>query len=256
MLFDAVGQGQHQRADDVASPEFGPPDRVSDWKRYVARVMQALQGKAHCYEVWNEPDAGYLATGSPIERSDATSAAAPGPYQDNNEYWLGDRYVPLAMAAREVADGIDKDLCIIGPSWNHDYHGTRGDLCFGRGLAPYLQQYSFHAYTNMPHSYAAWEHWTQTYFSHVDKVFAKHKVDMPIAVTEWGIQTFDKPAPADGFAARRDGQAFLVKSAVLSPRPGPGEHGRAASAWLQRSVVPRQPTRGRHAGLHAVVRHV
>jgi hypothetical protein len=36
---------------------------------------------------------------------------------------------------------------------------------------------------------------------------------MPIAITEWGIQTFDQPAAADGFASRRDGQAFLVKSA-------------------------------------------
>ena len=194
---------------------FGPPDRVEDWKRYVRTVMQELKGLARYYEVWNEPDAGYLAMGVPAERLSVQDAAAIKPvYRDNDDYWLGDRYVPLVMATREVADEIDKDIAVIGGSWNHDYHGRRGDLCFSRGMHRSIQQYSFHNYAGGFQSYPLWEYWTNgKYMVFADAAFKKFGISMPIAITEWNVPSYDTPDKAKGFCSRRDGQIFLVKSA-------------------------------------------
>jgi Fibronectin type III domain len=197
------------------NPAFGPPDSISDWKEYVRTVMTALKGQVRYYEIWNEPDAGYLATGAPIERTGAAVAeSASGIFQKNDAYWLGNRYVPLVMAAREVADEVGGDhIDLLGPSWNHDYHGTRGELCFDHGLADYLQLYSFHNYVGDPHSYAFWESMTNDqYMVNADALFKKFNAPFPIAVTEWGVRTFDQPAAGGGFHSRRDGQIFIVKS--------------------------------------------
>jgi hypothetical protein len=197
-------------------PAFGPPDSVDLWKDYVRLVMTALKGQARYYEIWNEPDAGYLATGSASERSAATTQTPiQNIYWKNDDYWLGDRYVPLVTAAREVADEVDGDhIDLLGPSWNHDYSAIRGYICFARGLQRYLQMYSFHNYVGDPHSYALWEEMTNNqYFSSADALFKKYDAEMPIAVTEWGVRTYDDvPATMTGFHTRRDGQIFLVKS--------------------------------------------
>jgi len=194
-------------------PAFGPPDRLADWQVYVRKVMEMLKGQVHYYEIWNEPDAGYLAMGQPVERTDLAPAREPNRlYQNNDEYWLGDRYVPLVMTAREVADAIDPSISVLAPSWNHDYHGTRGELCFNRGLDRYLQQYSIHTYVGDPHSFELWKDWTDRYLTNAGALFTKHHVAFPIAVTEWGVRSYDD-GTHPGFTSRRDAQLFLLKSA-------------------------------------------
>lgn len=193
---------------------FGPPDRLEDWDRYVRKVMTSMKGTARYYEAWNEPDAGYLASGVPAEAAGAKATIPRSElYHRNNDYWLGDRYVPLAMAVRQAADTIDPTVSVLGPSWNHDYHATRGEICFSRGLHRYLQSYSFHNYVSAPHSYEAWEAATHgKYMSTSDALLTKYNAKMPIAVTEWGIQSYENPKAEAGFASRADAQTFLVKS--------------------------------------------
>jgi hypothetical protein len=177
--------------------------------------MTALKGQVRYYEIWNEPDAGYLATGAAIERAGVQSAGpAKDLYKNNDDYWLGDRYVPLVIAAREVADEVDGDrIDILGPSWNHDYYGNRGKLCFDRGMYRYLQLYSIHNYVGDPHSYVFWEELTNgLYMKTTEDLFKTFNAPLPIAVTEWGVRTYDQPAPGNGFRSRRDGQIFLIKS--------------------------------------------
>ena len=194
-------------------PAFGPPDELADWQNYVRLVMTNLKGLAHFYEVWNEPDAGYLADGKPVEQDTAKAASTGTIFQHNDPYWLGDRYVPLVTAARQVADEVDPNISLLAGSWNHDYHGTRAELTFGRGMQHALQQYSIHNYVGAPHSYALWENWTNLSLTTADRVFQKYRAPLPIAVTEWGIQTYDQRPEKSGFSSRHDGQLFLVKSA-------------------------------------------
>lgn len=195
---------------------FGPPDAVQDWKNYVKLVMQTLKGKAVYYEVWNEPDAGYLADGKPVERQVDGVQPTKSVFINNDEYWLGDRYMPLVIATREVADEVDPGIKILGGSWNHDYHATRGTICFNRGMKNYIQQYCFHNYAGSPQSYARWEYWTDNrYFTYVDKLLAKNDARMPIVISEYGLETYDegKRPQNSGFSSRRDGQLFAIKSA-------------------------------------------
>jgi hypothetical protein len=191
-------------------PEFGPPDHLADWKNYVRMVMEALRGKARLYEIWNEPDAGYLATGDFVERPHLPPPIGRPPFQDNHGYWLGDRYVPLVRAAREVADEIDPRIALLNGGWNRDYHGWRAEMVFQRGLARYIQQYAIHNYAGAPFHFDHWHHMTHDrYFTHIDRVFAQFDLDMPIAVTEWGTEISET---ADGTVTESDRQQFLLKS--------------------------------------------
>lgn len=191
-------------------PEFGPPDHLADWKNYVRMVMEALRGKARLYEIWNEPDAGYLATGNFIERPNLPPPIGRPPFQDNHEYWLGDRYVPLVRAAREVADEVDPQIALLNGGWNRDYHGWRAELCFQHGLHRYIQQYAIHNYAGAPFHFDHWHHMTHDrYFTNIDRVFEQFNLNMPIAVTEWGTELSET---ADGAVTESDRQQFLLKS--------------------------------------------
>ncbi len=191
-------------------PEFGPPDDLADWKEYVRTVMESLRGKALLYEIWNEPDAGYLATGSFVERPNLPPPIGRPPFQDNDAYWLGDRYVPLVRAAREVADEIDPQIALLNGGWNRDYHGWRAELCFQRGLHRYIQQYAIHNYAGEPFHFDHWHHMTHDrYVAHIDHVFDQFELNMPLAITEWGTEI---SPDSDGLVTESDRQQFLLKS--------------------------------------------
>ncbi len=195
-------------------PSFGPPDRLDDWEFYVRTVVQALQGSARYYEIWNEPDAGYLGTGSYVERPGLPPPIAREPFKDNWNYWLGDRYAPMIASVRKVMDELQPQAILLNGGWNRDYTGQRGDLIFQRGVAPFLDAYAFHTYCATPMSFAAWYQAIDGGFRrNIDRIFAKHHVSMPLAVTEWGWPAWAQPDPAKGFVSFRDAQIFYVKSA-------------------------------------------
>jgi hypothetical protein len=196
---------------------FGPPDRLADWQAYVKTVATALKGKARFYEAWNEPDAGYLASGQWVERPDVVGAVAKKSiYRDNTEYWLGDRYVPMVSAARAAIDAVDPEAELWAGSWNRDYNGDRGRICFDRGMFRYFQQYSFHNYVGGAHSFARWEQFAANkFFANADqRAFRPHEVRPPIAITEWGMSSYDQPPATAGWVSRHDAQLFLLKSTL------------------------------------------
>jgi hypothetical protein len=195
------------------NPAFGPPDRLEDWNRYVRTVVTALRGKVKYYEVWNEPDAGYLATGNYIERPNLPAPIGRAPFKDNWSYWLGDRFVPMIAEVRKVLNELEPGALVMNGGWNRDYTGQRGDLLLDRGVAPSLDIYAFHCYSAAPMSFARWHEAIDGGFrKNIDRIFQKHHVDLPLAVTEWGWPTWSDPQPGKGFVSFEDGQKFLVKS--------------------------------------------
>jgi hypothetical protein len=194
-------------------PGFGPPDRLDDWEFYVRTVVTALRGSARYYEVWNEPDAGYLASGSYIERPDLPAPIGRPPFKDNWRYWLGDRFVPMIARVRAVMDELDPDAMVMNGGWNRDYSSQRGDLLFERGAAPSLDIYAFHTYSAEPLSFSRWYGAIDGGFHRsIDRLFNKYKVRMPLAITEWGWPAWSAPQAGKGFVTFEDAQKFYVKS--------------------------------------------
>ena len=195
------------------NPSFGPPDRLEDWDSYLRTVVTALHGSAKYYEIWNEPDAGYLATGSYVERPNLPAPIGRPPFKDNWHYWLGDRFVPMISHVREVMDELQPDAVLMNGGWNRDYNGQRGDLLFERGAAPDLDVYAFHCYSAQPLSFSRWYGAIDGGFrKNIDRIFDKHHVQMPLAVTEWGWPAWSGPQPGKGFVTFGDAQKFFVKS--------------------------------------------
>ena len=192
---------------------FGPPDRLDDWEYYLPTIVTALHGSARYYEIWDEPDAGLLATGRYVERPNLPPPIGRPPFKDNWNYWLGDRYVPMISRVREVMDELQPDAVLMNGGWNRDYAGSRGDLLFERGIAPDLDVYAFHCYSGQPLSFSRWYDAIDGGFrKNIDRIFDKHHVRMPLAVTEWGWPAWGDPQPGKGFVSFEDSQKYFVKS--------------------------------------------
>lgn len=195
-------------------PSFGPPDKLEDWEYYVRAIVSALKDSGvHYYEIWNEPDAGYLSTGRYVERPGLPAPVGREPFKDNWPYWLGDRYAPMIGRVRKVMDELQPDAVLLNGGWNRDYTGQRGDLLFERGMAPYFDIYTFHTYCGDPMSFAKWYDSIDGGFrKNIDRIFRKHDVTMPLAITEWGWPAWAEPKPEKGFVSLTDAQMFLLKS--------------------------------------------
>ncbi len=194
-------------------PAFGPPDRLEDWDFYLRTVVTAFRGSTRYYEIWNEPDAGYLATGSYIERPDMPAPIGRPPFRDNWTYWLGDRYVPMISQVRKVMKDLQPDALVMNGGWNRDYNGQRGDLLFERAAAPDLDLYAFHCYAGEPLSFSRWYDAIDGGFRrNIDRIFKKHGAQMPLAITEWGWPAWAAPQAGKGFVSFGDAQKFFIKS--------------------------------------------
>lgn len=194
-------------------PAFGPPDRLEDWESYLRTIVKALRGYAKYYEIWNEPDAGYLATGNYVERPNLPPPIGRAPFKDNWSYWLGDRFVPMIASVRKVMNELQPDAVVMNGGWNRDYTGQRGDLMLERGVGPDLDVYAFHTYAATPLSYARWFQAIDGGFrANIDRIFKKHGVNMPLAVTEWGYPAWTQANPEKGFVTYDDARKFFVKS--------------------------------------------
>jgi len=200
-------------------PAFGPPDHVADWKEYCRGIMTALADAPQWYEIWNEPDAGYLA--SPLGPGGKQRWAPEGwqpvvdpEFQKNTRYWIQDRYAPMVLAAREVAEEIGADARIMAAGWNHDYHGSRGEMLMQLGVDRAIDAYSFHCYVGKPLSFEGWRRWFDTYLQHIDRIFTASSVDLPLVMTEYGIENFG-PAPGD-LVSPQDRAVQIAKATLLA----------------------------------------
>ena len=192
---------------------FGPPDRLADWELYVRTVVSALHGEARYYEIWNEPDAGYLATGSFVERPNLPPPIGRPPFKNNWDYWIGDRYVPMISTVRKVMDELQPNAILMNGGWNRDYSGERGDVLLERGAAPDLDLYAYHVYSHSPISFSRWYKEVDGGFrQNIDRIFAKNHVQLPLAVTEWGWPAWSSAPAGKGFATFEDSRLFYVKS--------------------------------------------
>jgi predicted alpha-1,2-mannosidase len=103
-----------------------PPAHIEEWKEYVSRCAQALSPYITTWEVWNEPDGGFL-------------QLKPGQKK-------ADVYIALLKAAREVFDSIGKPVTLMGPALA-SINSPLGWEVLQRGGGKWLDAFSFHFYS-------------------------------------------------------------------------------------------------------------
>ena len=116
-----------------------PPLHIEDWKEYVSRCVHAFSPYISTWEVWNEPDGGYLQVKSGKKKADV--------------------YVALLKAAREVLDSMSatgnsekqtgnsgKPVTLLGPALA-GINAPLGWEMLQQNGGSYMDAFSFHFYS-------------------------------------------------------------------------------------------------------------
>ncbi|MFA6961753.1 MAG: hypothetical protein WC205_13445 [Opitutaceae bacterium] len=102
-----------------------PPKDIDAWKEYVTRCFTAFAPYIDVWEVWNEPDGGYLQVRPELTKSTV--------------------YLNLLKAAREALDATGKPAVLIGPALS-EISSPLGWEVLDQGGGQWLDAASFHFY--------------------------------------------------------------------------------------------------------------
>lgn len=103
-----------------------PPRKISEWKEYVARCVTAFGPYIKTWEVWNEPDGGYLQVKPELKKNEV--------------------YATLLRAAREVLDSLKDPATLIGPAVAN-INAPLGWELLEQGTGLWMDAFSFHFYS-------------------------------------------------------------------------------------------------------------
>ena len=123
------------------SPAVFGEKAVAGWIRYCQAMARHFQGRVSHYEVWNEPNAGFLQKPG----SEASGKVAAEPPEE---------YVKLVKITADAVRAVLKDARIIGGSisgcslCNEYINGL-----FDAGLAEHIDIFSYHPYEEIPELY-------------------------------------------------------------------------------------------------------
>ncbi|MDR2675277.1 MAG: hypothetical protein LBC18_10570 [Opitutaceae bacterium] len=102
-----------------------PPSDIGAWKDYVTRAFAAFSPCISAWELWNEPDGGYLQVKPGVKK--------------------GDVIMTLLDATREALDATGKPFVLIGPAFASPSPPLAWEL-LERGAGAKLDALSFHYY--------------------------------------------------------------------------------------------------------------
>jgi hypothetical protein len=103
-----------------------PPGSLTEWKEYVARCTNAFYPYIHTWEIWNEPDGGYLQVKPGTKKAEI--------------------YLSLLKAAREVLDSVAKPITLMGPAVAN-INTSLGWEVLQQGGGRWMDAFSFHFYS-------------------------------------------------------------------------------------------------------------
>ena len=137
IYMDAEGVGPHKTL--MFSPTVFGERAIRGWENYCKKMAEHFRGRVTHYEVWNEPNAGFLRKphlGSKIVPDDPAE------------------YAKLVAITEKALHCVDPDLTIIGGSI------SGGGLCngyirdlFENGIAEHIDIFSYHPYGSIPELY-------------------------------------------------------------------------------------------------------
>lgn len=102
-----------------------PPADLAAWKRYVTLTSRAFAPSIDAWELWNEPDGGFLRVRQGQDKAEV--------------------YTALLRATREALDGVDPRLVLVGPALA-DPTAPLGREVLARGGGASLDGFSLHCY--------------------------------------------------------------------------------------------------------------
>ncbi|MDR1011513.1 MAG: hypothetical protein LBM04_10410 [Opitutaceae bacterium] len=103
-----------------------PPADINQWKTYVARAFAEFSPHVDAWELWNEPDGGYLQVKPGLQKAAVIRS--------------------LLDATREVLDATGKPFTLVGPAVS-EIDATLGWQLLDQGAGAQLDAFSFHFYT-------------------------------------------------------------------------------------------------------------
>jgi hypothetical protein len=103
-----------------------PPNNINEWKEYIARCYTAFYPYVKTWEIWNEPDGGYLQVKPELKKVDV--------------------YTRLLKAARQVLDSIGKPVTLMGPAVAA-INASLGWEVLQAGGGKDMDAFSFHFYS-------------------------------------------------------------------------------------------------------------
>lgn len=102
------------------------PKSMNDWKQYVAKCISAFAPNVKTWEIWNEPDGGYLMVKPEQKKADV--------------------YISLLKAARQVIDSAGKPITLMGPALA-SINAPLGTEILEKDGGKYMDAFSFHFYS-------------------------------------------------------------------------------------------------------------
>lgn len=103
-----------------------PPGKISEWKEYVARCTSSFYPYIKTWELWNEPDGGYLQVKPELKKEIV--------------------YTDLLKATREVFDSLGKPITLLGPAVAN-INAPLGWNVLQLGGGRWMDAFSFHFYS-------------------------------------------------------------------------------------------------------------
>jgi hypothetical protein len=111
-----------------------PPADYTRWKTYVTRICNEADGLISAWELWNEPDGGFLQVN-------------PGSALPSNRN-KKDTMLALFAATREAVNATGRPLALIGPGTGQIDPALSWQV-LDAGAGAQLDAYSFHHYNNL-----------------------------------------------------------------------------------------------------------
>ncbi|MCK6490459.1 MAG: hypothetical protein L6R48_19475 [Planctomycetes bacterium] len=102
-----------------------PPADLAAWQRYVTLTTRAFAPAIEAWELWNEPDGGFLQVRPGVDKATV--------------------YGALLAATREALDRVDPRLVLVGPALA-DPGAPLGREILARGGGRHLDGFSLHCY--------------------------------------------------------------------------------------------------------------
>jgi len=103
-----------------------PPNKINEWKEYVFKCYTAFYPYIKTWEVWNEPDGGYLQVKPELKKDEV--------------------YIELLKATREVLDSIGDPVTLLGPAVA-SINASLGWEILEQGAGRWMDAFSFHFYS-------------------------------------------------------------------------------------------------------------